>query len=296
MDTLTTAGRRAWQVTAINGVTGVVVAVVVLLAGAPWWACAGSALSVTGVGLLWGVLVLKPRILAELAEEHRDSVRLSVAAERLRFARDLHDLLGYGLSALTLKAEVADRLLGHDQARTRRELREILIISRQALADVRTVAERYRDLTLAEELSSVRDVLRSARIHVYVSGDPGPLDRTANTLLATVLREGITNLLRHSNATVCRIRLWEQRGAAQLVVCNDGARDASGDPREKGSGLDGLARRLEAAGGAVSTVVNDEGWFFLVAECPAVVGAGLEVSGASRSPGRSGSRRADCVR
>ncbi|MFJ8469287.1 sensor histidine kinase [Streptomyces swartbergensis] len=239
-----------------------------LSAGLPWWALAEAVLCVAGVWLVRDVLCIRSRSAAALDEERREAVRQAVTEERLRFSRDLHDLLGYSLSVLTLKAEVTDRILGLDQERAHRELRDMLVISRQALADVREVAERYRDLTLAEELSSVCEVLSTARVHAYVSGDLGPLGREVNTLLATVLREGITNLLRHSRATVCRIRLCEQDGMVRLVVLNDGAAGASAVPREKGSGLDSLSGRMASAGGTLTAEVDEGGWFRLVAECP----------------------------
>ncbi|MGW2560888.1 sensor histidine kinase [Streptomyces sp. NPDC001514] len=260
-------------------------------AGLPVWADAQLALSCAVAWLVCrGLLGGRPNRV-EVARERQELLRLASARERRRFGRDLHDLLGYSLSALTLKVEVTDRLLGRDEERARRELREVLGMSRQALAETRALAERYRDLSLPEELASVRDVLASTGMRVTVTGETGPLDRTAGTVLATVLREGVANLLRHSRATTCRIRLCERKGRVRLALSNDGAANASALPRERGSGLDSLAQRLAEAGGDLTASVDGAGWFHLVAECP----VRNAVSAASRRPGRSGSRPVDCA-
>ncbi|GAA4915038.1 sensor histidine kinase [Streptomyces coeruleoprunus] len=256
---------------------------------------------------------------AERAWEQRALVRAARAAERRRFGRDLHDLLGFRLSALALKVEVASRLLGRDDERVRRELREVLGMSRQALAEARSLAERYRELSLPEEIASVREVLTSSGMRVTVVGDFGPLDPRTGTVMATVLREGVTNLLRHSSASVCRIRLVERQGRIRLVLSNDGVRGvraavprpgptlasavATAVPtvpsavpsvaaRGRGSGLDSLTQRLAEVGGTLTCSTDGAGWFHLVAECP----ARPVVSAATPSPGRSGSRPVDCAR
>ncbi|MGW0466468.1 sensor histidine kinase [Streptomyces sp. NPDC003027] len=239
------------------------------------------------------------------AGERGELLRLVTARERRRFGRDLHDLLGYSLSALTLKAEVTERFLGRDEERARRELREILDISRKALEETRALAESYRMLSLADEIASVREVLSSSGMRVTVEGpatqggrtgrpwEQGTLDHRVGTLLATVLREGVANLLRHSRAGVCRIRLQEERGRIRLVLSNDGASGARSRPRAQGSGLDSLARRVAEAGGTLSASVDGAGWFHLVAECPLPPPV---LSAATRRPGRSESRPVDCAR
>jgi signal transduction histidine kinase len=187
-----------------------------------------------------------------------DVAALAVTRERLRFARDLHDLLGYGLSAITLKSELALRLATLDPARARAELDDVLGVAAQALADVRTVAGHQRPLDLAAEIASVRSVLDAAGIALELAPDPFPdvvaLPTTPATVLATVLREAVTNLLRHSDATRCTIHLAVDEEAVRLEIVNDGVRTPARPPgsRPPGTGLPSLAARTASLGGVLT--------------------------------------------
>jgi len=176
---------------------------------------------------------------------------LAVARERLRFARDLHDLLGFSLSAITLKTELAHRLVPRLPDRARRELAEILDISRQALSDVRAVASSYRELSLDDEMASARSVLTAAEVVVTVKCDRGDLPTRTRTVLATVLREGVTNLLRHSKAEQCEITVVRDDRTVSIEIVNDGVRE-SDEPVDHGNGIGNLTSRVEGLGGELT--------------------------------------------
>jgi len=201
---------------------------------------------------------------AELAQ-------LAVMAERMRFARDLHDLLGYSLSAITLKAELSRRLVGSNPARARDELTEVLDISRQALADVRSVATGYRNISLAKEAASVASLLSTAGIGIRVEVNCGPLEEKVDTALATVLREAVTNMLRHSTARNCSIDASCSAGPEpgqeiiSLRVTNDGVPRSAATWR-RGGGLENLAVRLKSVGGTLKTTMRSDGQFEVLAQ------------------------------
>ncbi|MFD5549465.1 sensor histidine kinase [Streptomyces goshikiensis] len=244
-------------------------------------------------------------MVTEVHQSRAELARLAVDQERLRFARDLHDLLGYSLSTITLKCELAYRLLPTQVERTQQELTEILLTSRQALADVRSVASGYRDMSLAVEISDAETMLGSLDIRVTTRVDSGTLPREVDTVLATVLREGLTNMLRHSEADSCTITTVrkDQKIRFRLASNGIGARralldrngpgvpDASG---RGGSGILNLAARVEALGGRLDAEVRG-GWFVLeavldlpdAAEPAAAFGTPLRVLRSSRPHVRS---------
>ncbi|WP_330270091.1 histidine kinase [Lentzea sp. NBC_00516] len=190
----------------------------------------------------------------------------AVSQERLRFARDLHDLLGFSLSAITLKVELARKLLGAHTERAMRELAEILGIARQALTDVRAVASSYRELSLDDEIDSARSVLTAAGVATTIETDHQELSPRSRTVLATVLREGVTNLLRHSEATRCTITISGSGPAASLDIVNDGAPAESG--ADQGSGLTNLTTRATAISGSLLAQTSPDGTYRLHAEVP----------------------------
>jgi two-component system, NarL family, sensor histidine kinase DesK len=193
--------------------------------------------------------------------------QLTSLRERERFSRDLHDLLGYGLSAIALKAELTRRLVGSDPALARVELAEVTDLARQAASDVRLVANGYRNLSLASEAASAASLLSTAGITVQVEIGCGSLDDKVDTVLATVLREGVTNVLRHSAARHCAISANQEGQVVMLAVTNDGVQRA--ESFGAGCGLDNLAWRLEAIGGELHTVSRPDGHFSLQATVPA---------------------------
>jgi two-component system sensor histidine kinase DesK len=203
-------------------------------------------------------------IIGYLKVARTELAQLAVIRERVRFARDLHDLLGYSLSAITLKAELTRRLVGSNPARARGELAELLDVARQALADVRLVASGYRDMSLAKEADAVVSLLSAAGICARVEINCGPLDERVDTVLATVLRETVTNMLRHSAAQNCVVEASMDCDVVRLRVSNDGV-PSSAASRRDGGGLDNLALRLESVGGTLSVSRHDDGRFDVLA-------------------------------
>lgn len=192
---------------------------------------------------------------------------LASMRERERFSRDLHDFLGYSLSAITLKAELTRRLVGNDPALARDELAEVADLARQAATDVRMVASGYRNVSLAEEAAMATCFLSAADIAVRVEIGYGALDDKVDSVLATVLREAVTNVLRHSTARNCAIEVNQEKETIMLAVTNDGV-SRSADRRAGGYGLENLAWRLEAIGGELSARVHSDGRFVLRAKVP----------------------------
>jgi len=223
--------------------------------------------------LLTGLIVYGLSQMSHLVEEQQrtrsEMARMAVLKERLRFARDLHDLLGYSLSAVTLKSELTRRLIGKNQERAVTELEEIREISRQALADVRQLASGYREMSLEDELRSAKSVLAAADITVLMDVRHPELSAQVSTVLATVLREGVTNVLTHSKAENCTVIVGERNGRVRLNIANDGLPGCPAGPSSPhgGSGISNLTTRTRALGGTLTTQV-EVGWFRLTAELP----------------------------
>ncbi|RKS96951.1 two-component system sensor histidine kinase DesK [Streptomyces sp. 3211.6] len=229
------------------------------------------ATALTGL-VVYGLSTLS-RLIVALHAARAELARVAVSNERLRFAQDLHDLLGYSLSAITLKSELTARLINASPERAQEEVAGVLDLSRQALADVRTVASGYRDMTLSAEARSARAILTAADItaDVDVTATTGLLDPDVDTVLATVLREGITNALRHSKMRHCSIRATVDDDHVSLCLVNDGV---GGEPQavaaDSGNGLGNLRLRLAAVGGRMTSHIDDKGFFRLTATAPRV--------------------------
>ncbi|MFF4185585.1 sensor histidine kinase [Streptomyces sp. NPDC001691] len=192
--------------------------------------------------------------------------RLAVAGERLRFARDLHEVLGLSLVAVSLKCELAYRLLADAPARAYEELGEALRTSRKALADVRSVSRGYRQMSLSDEANAAVAMLSAAGIDTTVRHRCGDLPASVDTVLATVLGEGLTNMLRHSRAERCVITTECGGGVVVLVLGNDGVGRTG--PSASGAGLAALDSRLRELGGTLTHGADGRGWFRLRAVVP----------------------------
>ena len=194
--------------------------------------------------------------------------RLAVADERLRFAADLHDIQGHHLQVIALKSELATRLAEVDPAASSAQMAEVQEHARTALTDTRAVVQGYRQTPLADELANATRVLEAAGIAGRL--DHGVVDRARTVdgpgrlLLGLVVREATTNILRHSDAHRARLTLAIEGDRARLAIHNDGAATPDHPP---GTGLAGLQRRLEAAGGTLQWKHRD-GWFTLTAQVP----------------------------
>jgi two-component system sensor histidine kinase DesK len=204
------------------------------------------------------------RLARDLRAARTRLARAEVARERLRFARDLHDLLGFSLSVVVLKSELALRLLDRDPARARQELDDGLAAARQALADIEIVATGYREVSLEDEVASARAVLATAGFAVDGTVDAPELTAEQNNVLATVLREGVTNVLRHSDGRRCTLDANLVDGRVRLRLRNDGIRPSLMPP---GTGLDNLAYRLRTVGGHLKGEALDDS-YVLTAEIP----------------------------
>jgi two-component system sensor histidine kinase DesK len=171
------------------------------------------------------------------------------AVAQLKAARE--DLLGHSLSTITLKSELAGRLLadGREGPRAAKEVRDIQAIARGALREVREAVSGYRQPTLAEELAGAEEMLEAAGIECRIEDGVGSLPKTAEAVLAWTVREGVTNVIRHSRARRCEIRLIRNGGNIRAEVKDDGHGSVHAGKGAGGNGLSGLAERVEKGGG-----------------------------------------------
>jgi two-component system sensor histidine kinase DesK len=210
----------------------------------------------------WGVTQVIARN-AELITAREEIGRLAVADERARMSRDLHDILGHSLTTITVKAGLARRLLetGQDQARAVDEIRDLESLSRSALSDVRATVSDSREVSLAGELVGARAALRAADIDADLPRAVDDVDPKLHAVFGYVVREAVTNTIRHSGAKLVRIQL----GPNWISVVNDG--QASGGTAS-GTGLRGLTERLAAVGGTLDAGPAPDGGFTVRAEVP----------------------------
>ncbi|MFF8828554.1 sensor histidine kinase [Streptomyces sp. NPDC015131] len=225
-------------------------------------------------GMLCGLVIYGLSRLTDLVHEvhstREELARMAVSQERLRFARDLHDLLGYSLSAIALKGELIHRLIQVRPEQARGETAELLAVARQALADVRLVSSGYRDMSLRDEAETAAAILAAADVRAEVAIDCGRLHPVVDTALATALREGVTNILRHSKVQRCSISATIDAETVLLSLVNDGAPlgKAPAPAPTGGSGLDNLRERFARIGGRLTAGPGDDGRFHLEAYAP----------------------------
>jgi two-component system sensor histidine kinase DesK len=216
---------------------------------------------------MWGFFgIIESNI--ELAAARSEVARLAAENERTRIARDLHDLLGHSLTTITVKAGLARRLAerGNPQ-RSAAEIAEVEELSRRTLADVRAAVSGHRDVTLAGELATAREVLRAAGIIAQLPGSVDVVHPSLSELFGWVVREGITNIVRHARATHCTVTL----GRDFIEIADDGR----GGAAAVGSGLTGLRERVATAGGTVDVGGTMSGWRLrVVVPVPAPSSAG----------------------
>ncbi|MGW4735001.1 sensor histidine kinase [Streptomyces shenzhenensis] len=250
---------------------------VVLRLGVPGPAALISVLAILfGAGILaftgiFSVWLLNAVYELDTARETR--ARLAVAEERLRFGRDLHDVLGRNLSVIALKSELAVQLARRERPEAVEQMIEVQRIARESQREVRDVVRGYRDADLAVELTGAQGVLTAAGIDCEVAGEATGLPAEVQSALAWVVREATTNVLRHGNAGRCRVRLGVRDGRVTLTVENDGR---SGTPDGGGgSGLAGLRERLAAVDGTLEAGAVGQDGFRLMAEVPLVSESGV---------------------
>lgn len=222
-----------------------------------------AAVAVVMVGISRLIVTIR-----ELRAARQEIARLAVSEERLRFARDLHDLLGHSLSAITLKNELARRLILTNPERAVGELDDAIATAREALREVREAVGDYRQPTLAAELRSAREILEAAGIDCRYEDKAGALPPATESVLAWTVREGVTNVVRHSRARHCAIRVLRADGAASVEVTDDGAAPATDRPNGAGNGLRGLAERAAKHGGRLDAGHVGTGGFRLHVTLP----------------------------
>ncbi|MEU6663309.1 sensor histidine kinase [Streptomyces sp. NPDC046821] len=219
------------------------------------------------------------RTTVELRRARATVAQLAANEERLRLARDLHDLLGHSLSLITLKSELAGRMLPGEPEKAAQQVADIEQVSRQALVDVREAVTGYRRPRLGAELAGARAALAAAGIEADVPPDaPDGLPAEQEAALAWTLREAVTNAVRHSGARRCTVSVTRRETldgpVVELTVEDDGA-GAAGGGVTPGNGLTGLRERIEAVGGTLEAAPARRRGFVLVARVPvASVGSG----------------------
>jgi two-component system sensor histidine kinase DesK len=228
--------------------TALVLAGLMSLLGAPVTFTFVIVIETVLVGLsIVGVLFLVGTV-SELRSAREELARLAVSEERLRFARDIHDLLGHSLSVIVLKSELLTRVLPEDApARARQEAEEIEAVARGALREVREAVAGYRKASLATEMTGAAAAFEAAGIDYQRVQQGGVITPEAEAVLAWAVREGVTNVIRHSRASRCSIRVGRENGSIVLDVVDDGR---GGKPGH-GNGLRGVAERVAGVGGAL---------------------------------------------
>ncbi len=215
-----------------------------------WWLIA-LMLLVRGLGLDMIGIARMGSAIRDLHTARRELARLKVEEERLRLSRDLHDLLGQTLSMITLKSELARHLIAEDAGRCAQELSEIERVARESLREVREAVAGYRQPRLESELEGARQLLEAAGINYQIEPNTLILPPETSAVLAWTVREGVTNVIRHSRARHCEITLIQGNGTVGAEVINDGGREARAESqsRRPGLGLAGLRERVSALGG-----------------------------------------------
>ncbi len=265
----------------ISGFTLLALAMTTVTRG--WLAINPSVSTVVSVSILMigvsGMLTTIQKLRAARQEIGRLAAVEAVAEERLRFARDLHDLLGHSLSLIVLKSELAGRLQCVDAERATGEMRDVESVAREALREVRDAVAGYRQPMLATELPGARIMLAAAGIACDMDDTAGDLPSDADAILAWTVREGVTNVIRHSHARRCAIRVAQTNGETSVEITDDG--DGGGQEGNEstvhcplptancGNGLAGLAERAAAYGGYFHAGSRATGGFRLFVSLPA---------------------------
>ncbi|WP_128377371.1 sensor histidine kinase [Streptomyces cavernae] len=219
----------------------------------------------------------------ELNDARETRARLAVAEERLRFGRDLHDVIGRNLAVIALKSELAVQLARRERPEAVQQMIEVQRIAQESQREVREVVRGYREADLAVELSGAQGVLTAAGIECEISGPTTGLPAQVQSALGWVVREATTNVLHHGDAARCAVSLRVAEGLVVLMVENDGLEDGanragrtdgtdetdrSAGKEHKGSGLPGLRERLSAVGGTLTAGRTSGGLFRVTASVP----------------------------
>jgi two-component system, NarL family, sensor histidine kinase DesK len=216
----------------------------------PYWGSMLLLIVLVGFGNHYGAL--KHCAGEKLRVANEEIEHLAKVAERERIARDLHDLLGHTLSVITLKAELARKLVDRDPQCAKQEMQDVENTSRAALADVREAISGYRGQGLAAELIRARQALETAGVIVDCKTSEVLLSPAQESVLALALREAVTNVVRHAQAQHCVVRLSRNQQACTLEIADNGR----GLDGPEGNGLRGMRERLEAIGGSLQRLTG----------------------------------------
>ncbi|KNB52896.1 sensor histidine kinase [Streptomyces caatingaensis] len=233
-------------------------------------ASTGSVLAVAWGTALGGVVAASALNLREAVRKLRDTreqlARAAVERERLRFSRDLHDLLGHTMSVIVVKAEAVRRLGPKNLEAALGQAADIEAVGRQALTEIREAVTGYREGSLTTELDNARSLLDASGIAAGIRQSGPPLPPQTGALLGWVIREGVTNVVRHSGASRCDIEVRGEPDRVHLEITDNGR--GVGSSGGDGNGLKGLTERLAAAGGSLTSGPDGRRGFRLVAELP----------------------------
>ena len=221
------------------------------ITSANWLQIIPLALLVRGLGLDMIGFVRLSDALRELQKAREDLAHQAVTEERLPMARDLHDLLGHSLSLITLKSDLAGRLFKKDPRAASEHVHEVERVARQALREVREAVAGYRQRTLRGELDGTRQILEAAGIECAIEYRPQALPPEIDVVLAWIVREAVTNVIRHSKARHCLIRIVSNDSQIHAEIRNDGYPRTESSMVDRGTGLSGLAERLAEVGGII---------------------------------------------
>jgi two-component system, NarL family, sensor histidine kinase DesK len=223
------------------------------IASVDWLQLIPLMLLIRGLGLDMIGMTRLSGALRNLHTTQEELARLKVEEERLRVSRDLHDLLGHTLSLITLKSKLAGRLVEQEPVRAAQEIREIERVARQALREVREAVTGYRQPRLENEVDSARQLLEAAGIACSLKYTGLEFPTVSDAVLAWTVREGVTNVIRHSHARHCIIRLNRDHTTVHAEVINDGSQRerTSSAQSQEGLGLSGLTERVTSLGGSI---------------------------------------------
>jgi two-component system sensor histidine kinase DesK len=202
-----------------------------------------------GVGLSNTHFAVRNRADHKLRLAHEEIEHLAKVAERERIARDLHDVLGHTLTLISVKSTLAGKLLDKDPAKAKSEIADIEKVSREAMAEIRNTLRGYSNYKLIDELQRAQAALESAGVAVNTESGEVPLTAAQESVAALIMREAVTNVVRHAQARNCSLRVARNNGSCVLEIQDDGCGGFTGE----GNGLRGMRERVEALGGTLRT-------------------------------------------
>ncbi|MFD3440030.1 sensor histidine kinase [Streptomyces sp. NPDC058685] len=233
-------------------VLGLTVAAALVAGLRDGWGAISVAYGTLISGMVTAAILALSETVRELRDTRQELARTAVEKERLRFSRDLHDLLGHTLSVIVVKSEAARRLGSRDMDAALAQISDIESVGRQALTEIREAVTGYRRGSFGAELDRARSALSAAGVEAVVRQSGPPPEPETAALLGWVVREAVTNAVRHSGATSCEITLTAAAEQVELTIADDGIGAPVGTlPETEGTGLRGLAERLAAVGGTL---------------------------------------------